>query len=204
MSRHKPLVHKILLLLIILLMSSCERAPSPPPPAEQPETESLVLQQRSPAENYQQYCAQCHEGGVPKAPHSIVFQMIGTEALLKSMVDGVMVLQSQEMTDDEKTQLAEHLGGRSLDSVSALAVLSCEGDDSPSDIEQVQGVADWGITPENTRFIPAETAGLEASDVAKLGLKWAFAYPGATRARSQPVVAGNTVYVGSQDGTIYA
>jgi polyvinyl alcohol dehydrogenase (cytochrome) len=203
MSSYKQLIHKAPLILIILLVSSCERAASPPP-AEQAEPESLTVQQRAPAENYQQYCAQCHEGGVPKAPHSIVFQMIGTEALLKSMVDGVMALQSQAMTEDEKLQLAEHLGGRSLESVNAQAVVSCDSGDSPSDIEQVQGIADWGITPENTRFIPAETAGLGAADVPQLGLKWAFAYPGATRARSQPVIAGNTVYVGSQDGTIYA
>ena len=203
MSRYKPLSHKILVLLIILLLSACERS-SPPPPADSPETESMAVQQRSPVENYQQYCAACHEGGVPKAPHSIVFQMIGTEALLKSMVDGVMALQAEAMTGDEKLQLAEHLGGSSLESVSTIPVVSCEADDSPSDIAQVQGVADWGITPENTRFIPAATAGLEASDVPQLGLKWVFAYPGATRARSQPVVAGNTVYMGSQDGTVFA
>jgi len=203
MSRYTPLSHKILVLLIILLLSACERS-SPPPPADSPETESMAVQQRSPVENYQQYCAACHEGGVPKAPHSIVFQMIGTEALLKSMVDGVMALQAEAMTGDEKLQLAEHLGGSSLESVSTLPVVSCEADDSPSDIAQVQGVADWGITPENTRFIPAAIARLEASDVPQLGLKWVFAYPGATRARSQPVVAGNTVYMGSQDGTVFA
>ncbi len=203
MPRDKKKTLTFCVFLFVLLLSACERSSSPPP-ADQPEIGSLAIQQRSPAENYQQYCAQCHEGGVPKAPHSIVFQMIGTEALLKSMVDGVMTLQSQDMTEDEKLQLAEHLGGRSLVSVSARPVIGCEPGNSPSDIEQVRGLADWGITPENSRFIPADTAGLEASDVPRLGLKWAFAYPGATRARSQPVVMGNTVYMGSQDGTIYA
>jgi polyvinyl alcohol dehydrogenase (cytochrome) len=192
----------IFLFMLVLPLASCERA-SAPPQAEQPDA-GMALQQRPPAENYQRYCANCHEGGVPKAPHSIVFQMIGTEALLQSMVDGVMALQSQGMTEDEKLQLAEHLGGSSLESASALPVVMCDADHPPADVGQIQGIADWGITPENTRFIPAETAGLDASDVPGLELKWAFAYPGATRARSQPVVAGNTVYVGSQDGTIYA
>jgi polyvinyl alcohol dehydrogenase (cytochrome) len=192
-----------ILLPAFLMISACERSPAPAP-VDQPDPGVQLVQQRSPAENYQQYCAQCHEGGVPKAPHSVVFQMIGTEALLKSMVDGVMALQAEAMSEDEILQLAEHLGGSSLGSVSARPVIRCEEGDSSSDIATVQGIADWGITPENTRFIPAEAAGLEASDVPRLSLKWAFAYPGATRARSQPVVAGNTVYMGSQDGTIYA
>jgi cytochrome c5 len=31
-----------------------------------------------PAALYQKHCAACHEGGVPRAPHSVKFQMIGT------------------------------------------------------------------------------------------------------------------------------
>lgn len=193
----------ILALITVLLLGSCDRS-STPPSADQPEPRSVADQPRSPAENYQQHCAQCHEGGVPRAPHSVVFQMIGTRALLKSMIDGGMALQAEPMTEDEIVQLAEYLGGSSLESVSAQPVLACEEGSTRSDIAQIQGVADWGFSPENTRFIPAGAAGLDSSDVPRLELKWAFAYPGATRARSQPIVMGNTVYVGSQDGTIYA
>ena len=57
---------------------------------------------------------------------------------------------------------------------------------------------------ENTRFVPAAVAGLDAADVPRLAVKWVFAYPGASRARSQPSVWGGVVYVGSQDGTVYA
>jgi polyvinyl alcohol dehydrogenase (cytochrome) len=192
-----------LTLLGAVLLSACDRPPAPAP-AEPPANQVVTTQLRPPAGNYQQYCAQCHEGGVPKAPHSIVFQMIGTEALLKSMVDGVMALQAQGMSEEEKVQLAEHLGGRSMGSVSRNAVVQCEPGTGPSAPEHIAGLSDWGITPENTRYIPADAAGLEASAVPQLALKWAFAFPGATRARSQPVVAGSTVYVGSQDGTIYA
>ena len=61
------------------------------------------------------------------------------------------------------------------------------------------------MTRENTRFVDAPHAGLTAQDVAQLELKWAFAFPGATRARSQPTVGAGAVFVGSQgDGTVYA
>ena len=42
------------------------------------------------------------------------------------------------------------------------------------------------------------------TDTQNLKLKWAFAYPGATRARSQPSYHAGSILVGSQDGTVYA
>ena len=46
--------------------------------------------------------------------------------------------------------------------------------------------------------------GLTAADVPKLTLKWAFGFPDATSAWSQPTVAGGRLFVGSQNGTVYA
>jgi polyvinyl alcohol dehydrogenase (cytochrome) len=40
--------------------------------------------------------------------------------------------------------------------------------------------------------------------VPKLTLKWAFGFPGAQAAYGQPSVAGNHLFVGSSDGTVYA
>jgi len=160
--------------------------------------------QPSAAELYQEHCAQCHEGGVPKAPHSVTFQMIGPQAVLKSMTEGVMQLQAKPMSADELRMLAEYLGGSSLDAASARPVVMCEEGDAKLDLEQQPRFSDWGLTPQNTRFAPKEIAGLSPSDVPRLRLKWAFAYPNATRARSQPTAAGNAVFMGSQDGTVYA
>ncbi|MDE2050552.1 MAG: PQQ-binding-like beta-propeller repeat protein, partial [Gammaproteobacteria bacterium] len=47
-------------------------------------------------------------------------------------------------------------------------------------------------------------AGLAPGAVAHLKLAWAFAFPQAIRARSQPAIAYGAVYVGSADGTVYA
>jgi len=190
------------LFLIFLLVSACER--SSPPPAVQADVDPPAVNQQTAAENYQQHCAQCHEGGVPKAPHSVTFQMIGSEAVFKSMIDGVMQLQAEPMTTDELRRLAEHLGGSYLDSASTQPLKMCEENMVSPDLEQQPRSSDWGINPQNTRFITGDIAGLGPLDVPKLRLKWAFAYPNATRARSQPVIAGNTVFMGSQDGTIYA
>jgi len=45
---------------------------------------------------------------------------------------------------------------------------------------------------------------LTADNVADLEVKWSFAYPNAFQARSQPVYGGGAIYVGSQDGTVWA
>ena len=185
------------------MISACDRS-SPPPETVQPDSDSPAVKQQTAAENYQQHCAQCHEGGVPKAPHSVTFQMIGSEAVLNSMTDGVMQLQAESMTEEELRRLAEHLGGSSLDSAGALPLRMCGATAGSPDLGQPPRSSDWGITARNTRFTTADIAGFEASDVPNFDLKWAFAYPNATRARSQPVIVGNTVFVGSQDGTIYA
>jgi polyvinyl alcohol dehydrogenase (cytochrome) len=60
----------------------------------------------------------------------------------------------------------------------------------------------WGH--DNSRFTPASVAGLGAAEVPRLKLKWAFAYPASVRARSQPAIGWGAIFVGSQDGTVYA
>ena len=54
---------------------------------------------------------------------------------------------------------------------------------------------------------PLSTGGYGAaspSDAASLKLKWAFGFPGATRAVAQPTIFGGRVFVGSQNGKVYS
>ena len=60
----------------------------------------------------------------------------------------------------------------------------------------------WGADVRNTRFQSA--AGLAARDVPRLKLKWAFALGDVANARSQPTVVGGRVFVGSENGTVFA
>jgi hypothetical protein len=47
----------------------------------------------------------------------------------------------------------------------------------------------WGVDPLQRRFQPADMARLSASDVTRLKLKWAFGFPGASRAVAQATVS---------------
>jgi len=64
--------------------------------------------------------------------------------------------------------------------------------------------AGWGNGAANWRFQAAEAAGIPASDVSRLELKWAFGIPNVRSVRSQPLIYDGRVYVGANDGAVYA
>ena len=154
---------------------------------------------------YRAHCANCHDGGVARAPHRVTFEMLGARAIYTALTEGVMRAQAQALNDAQRLRLAQHLGGNALAENLHSAVLRCDGaaDRGGPGFDDA-GLRGWGFTLENTRFQSAARAGLSARDVPRLQLKWAFAFPGATRARSQPTLAKDTVFVGSQSGHVYA
>ena len=70
--------------------------------------------------------------------------------------------------------------------------------------EQKRHVAEYITREPADGFVPAGAAGLATGDITRLKLKWAYGYPGALRARSQPSIGLGAVFTGSQDGGVYA
>ncbi len=151
-----------------------------------------------PQETYDVRCAHCHDGSVPKAPHLIKFQLLGAAAIEAALTDGLMATHAAGLDASEITKLAVFLGGAVA---AAEPVKRCAEATVAAAAPVTQG---WSLTLEGSRFIDASVADLDAEDVPDLELKWVFAYPGATRARSQPVPYGDAVLVGSQSGSVYA
>jgi len=81
----------------------------------------------------------------------------------------------------------------------------CTGDEAVFDPQAPVVASGWGFDPANTRSLTAEAAGFSAQDLPQLRLQWAFRFPLlANKARSQPAVTADTIFVGSQRGWIYA
>ena len=151
---------------------------------------------------YQAHCAACHDGQVPRAPHMITFSTIGADTILNAMNNGVMRAQASALSATEREVLAGFLAGEAM--VPPKPVLACAEPISAladSDASAMQG---WGGNAENHRHSDGAVAGLDRNNVDQLALKWVFAYPGALRARSQPLVHDGVIFVGSQSGDIYA
>jgi len=152
---------------------------------------------------YHDLCANCHEGQVPKAPHKMFLQMMSGDAILSALTDGVMRIQAAGLQPQARREVAEYLSGAPLDASAPKSLPPrCAGEANRFDDAQRPVPIGWGH--DNARFTPANVAGLTLADVPRLTLRWAFAFPSAIRARSQPTIAYGAVYVGSQDGTVYA
>jgi len=190
------------LIALCVLFAACERE-TVAPPAEIAASEIAAEPAQNAEALYQENCGSCHNGGVYKAPHRMFLAMMAPDAILASMDDGMMVEQAKALSSPQKRAVAETIAGRGLDAeIVELPPPVCE--DKSLDLSQPPRQKAWGVDYNNRRFQPLETGGLNAADVPGLELKWAFAYPNAIKARSQPTVAGGTVFVGSQNGTIYA
>lgn len=153
---------------------------------------------------FRQHCAACHEGQQPGAPEKQFLQMMSSSAVVGALTSGMMAEEGRSLTAAEKKQVAEYLAGGAAGASGAAAHPAplCRGRAGRFDPGEPPLPFGWGH--DNSRFTPGAVAGLALREVPHLELAWAFAFPRAIRARSQPTIAYGAVYVGSQDGTVYA
>ena len=150
-------------------------------------------------------CASCHTGAADsRAPAPEALRGRTPQAIVEALVNGAMRAQGSRMTGAERRAVAEFLTGRSVEGdVSGAATGRC----ATAPAAERTGSWNWrGWSPntDNTRFQSAEGAAITAAEIPKLTLRWAFGFPDASSAWAQPSVADGRVYVGSQNGTVYA
>jgi len=119
-----------------------------------------------------------------------------------------MRIQAQGLSSPERIALATYLTGGIFkgETASALpqsAYCAATGNSSAA-ANQEPSWNGFGAGLTNARFQQAESAGLNADDVPKLRLKWAFNLGDVTLARGQPVVVGNRLFAGSQANKLYS
>ena len=164
---------------------------------------------QDPAALFKTFCSTCHESdGESRAPGREVLKQMSPEQILSSLEKGSMVSVGAERSRAERRALAENLSGKKLGSAPQASIPKsafCDGSASTF-AKNLSGPSwnGWGVTPANTRFQPGDAAGLAANDLSRLKLKWAFGFPGATSASSQPVVMGGRVFISSWEGDVYS
>lgn len=167
------------------------------PGAQQPPAGEQVFADR---------CATCH-GGAPdsRAPALEALRGRTPQSILESLVNGAMRAQGSRMSGAERRAVAEFItGNRLAASVGGADRGRCAAGPQSPDRSSPPRWLGWSPTPENRRFQTAADAGLRLEDLPRLRLRWAFGFPDASSAWAQPSVAGDRVFVGSQDGTVYA
>jgi polyvinyl alcohol dehydrogenase (cytochrome) len=159
---------------------------------------------------FQRSCATCHSGAPEsRAPALDALRQRTPQAILESLMTGAMRPQGSRMSGAERRAVAEFITGRSIGGdVSGASAGRCgpavAAPATSTTSSNRPSWAGWSPTSTNTRFQNRQRAGLAAGDVPRLTLRWAFGFPDASVAWSQPTVAAGRVYVGSQNGTVYA
>lgn len=187
---------------IVLTACSAPEPSEPSEPAQSVTTESEAESAVYAEGLYQDLCATCHDGGVPEAPTRQALEMLPSRVLIDAMTTGVMAPQSATMSSFDKEILATHLGANADDAERrGREMLMCEGALTFSASPDWNR---WGGDVRNSRYRSAQQTDLNVSNVSQVKLKWAFGFPNAVRARSQPAVTKEAIFTGSQDGTVYA
>lgn len=156
---------------------------------------------------YRKYCAACHDSAAGRAPATTALRQFSPDQILLALESGPMMIMGQRRTDPERRAIAEYLAGKPLGHEPPAAIPQaayCK--DDPAFANPLAGPHwnGWGAALSNRRFQPAAQAGITASDLPRLRLKWAFGFPGDIQAYAQPAVAGGRLFVGSAGHRVYS
>jgi polyvinyl alcohol dehydrogenase (cytochrome) len=158
---------------------------------------------------YRQHCGSCHESNPQtRAPSRDALRQLTPERILDALesITGVMSAQGLARSPAERRTLAVYLSGKAFGTDAALdpARSNCKERPSFTDPLTRPNWNGWSTSLTNTRFQEGTAAGLDASRVPQLKLKWAFAYPGDIMAYGQPTVVGGRIFVGSAGRRVYS
>jgi len=159
---------------------------------------------------FMENCSTCHKSAIeaPKAPTQQTLMQMTPEAVLSALTTGPMSVHTKNLTDQQKQLIAIYLGGRPLGSAVAgdakMMPNHCAANSDLGDPLAGPAWNGWGVDIANTRFQAAKAAGLSASNVPQLKLKWAFGFPNGVHTYGQPTIAGGRVFVGSDTSFVYS
>lgn len=165
----------------------CSRTANTPPP----DGAALFVQR----------CASCHSAGNDmRAPEPVVLHRMAKRSIVAALNSGRMKWEARGLSKAQKLALASYVAAP--DSPVVTITGYCARDlDPPANPPTWSG---WGADAGNSRYQPAAAAGLDRSHLKDLKLKWAFGFPGAVATFGQPTSYAGRLFVGSEDGTVYA
>ena len=140
-------------------------------------------------------CKTCHDPAVERAPTRAELAFRSPADIVTALTTGVMAPMAKGLSQPEIEAVALFLApGQQLGSAGSDQMCAASGPIKAS-------ASDWpalGPDENSTRFQPKP--GINAADVAKLKVKWAFSMSGG----GQPVVVGDWLFITNRNGKFYA
>jgi polyvinyl alcohol dehydrogenase (cytochrome) len=135
-----------------------------------------------------------------RAPLPEALHQMSKPAIFAALKSGRMRWEAKFLADAKKNAIADYLAAPAPMQVAASGF--CARDLDPPPNPPVW--SGWGGDPRNRRFQPTTAAGFSREQVSSLKLKWAFGFPGVAATYGQPTAFKGRLFVGSEDGTVYA
>ena len=153
------------------------------------------------------YCESCH-GKVEAAPTPAMLKKMTPEHIYLALTQGDMVQMAKDLTDQQKRDIAEWVGGRKLgatDVGDAKKMTNvCPNNPPIRDLTSAPAWNGWSPDLATSRFQPGKAANLSEAKVARLKLKWALDCQGADSVYGQPTIVDGKVFVTSDAGYVYS
>lgn len=150
-------------------------------------------------EVYTQRCAACHENATDRTPPRARLAAMTPEQIVAALTNGSMQPQASGLNPEEVRNVAEFVSGKKLaQNANAPTPNPCSKAAAALSLK-APAWNGWGFDLENSRYQPSP--GLQAADVPKLKVKWAYAFHG-QQAVGQPVVIGDRLFVTHATGRV--
>jgi polyvinyl alcohol dehydrogenase (cytochrome) len=167
-----------------------------------------VLSAQDGAAIYKERCASCHDAPEGRVPAISAIKAMSGEAIYVALTSGPMRTQAQGLSMAQIFALLGYIAPTGAANAPSLE-RTCKEDSSTS-VAALESALNaprwngWSTSATNSRFQDAASAGLTASNVSALKLKWAFNLGAVTIARSQPTIVGGRVYIATVTGAVFS
>jgi polyvinyl alcohol dehydrogenase (cytochrome) len=135
-----------------------------------------------------------------RAPVPESLHQMSKPAIMIALKSGRMKWEAKFLSEAKKNAIADYLAAPITTQIANNAF--CARDLDPPPNPPVW--AGWGGDARNRRFQSTTAAGFTRDQVGNLKLKWAFGFPGVAATYGQPTAFKGRLFVGSEDGTVYA
>ncbi len=153
-------------------------------------------------------CATCHVAGqASRAPALETLRQLPADAVVTALTTGLMSVQAQRLSPADRIAVAEFVTGKTVSTAQAAVGGQCDAKSGGSADGLAAGLGKgswngWGGTAAGNRF--TESGGIKAAELPRLRLAWAFGFPRALSARTQPTVVGGWLFTASESGEVFA
>src|SRR5258708_12848407 len=152
---------------------------------------------------FESNCALCHKVGADnRTPLPEALKKLPNRTIVVALESGSMKIQGAKLSIAERQAIADFLSPPTESTIQPLKLNACPGI-SPA-LVNLNGWNGWSTDLINSRMQTAKEAGISASDVPKLKVKWAFGFTDAATVFSQPTVVNGRLFFGSGNGTVYS